>query len=123
MRKKFVLVALAATMLAACHGETGTLPIYVSTATTTPPLNTIVFGPCGDEFSMPDSRRGNCDLYYALRRKESPWAQREAAVRAAAYQPGELRCWRTLGGKAECEAVGPLRTPPALVSPNNMKSE
>jgi hypothetical protein len=98
-------------------------PLFGFMGATTPPLNTILLGPCNEEFGMPDPRRANCELYYRARGTTAPWQQRQAALQAATYAPGELRCWRTLGGIAECETPGPLRTPPALVSPNNLKSE
>jgi hypothetical protein len=102
----------------------GPTPYVAALALATPPANQIVFGPCNEEFGMPDSRSANCKLYYRIRRQTSPWEQRKAEFAAAAYKPGELTCWRTLGEISECAVVsGPPKRPPAIVSPNNLHSE
>jgi hypothetical protein len=139
MRKKLATAALCGALivsLAGCadrdpgigytsfaNGHYGYAPLFGFLGGTTPPLNTFAFGPCGEEIGMPESRRVNCEIYYRLRGTTAPWQQRQAALQAATYASGELRCWRTLGGVAECEPVGQLRAPPALVSPNNLLSE
>jgi hypothetical protein len=133
MRKKFVLVGLLAA-LAGCSTGGEPLPLYVehqlgyapwlAVVAATPPVNQMLFGPCKEEFGMPDSKRDQCNFYYrVVERKPAPWNQREADAQAAIYAPGELRCWRTLGSVAECEVVGPLRKPSQLVAPTNLNAE
>lgn len=91
--------------------------VVVPMALATPPLNNIIFGPCENEFGMPDSRRANCELYYKARRQTSPWQQTAARAQAMSYGPGELQCWRTIGS-AECTALaGPARAV-NMIAPN-----
>ena len=132
MRKNFVAIAACAVVLVAGCSSTNEVYTYSGRVTlgnaallaSVPPLNNILFGPCKDEFGMPDSRRGNCELYYRVRGEHAPWVERTQAADAAAYQPSELRCWRTLGKVAECEPVsGQVRTPPRLAAPNNMGAD
>ncbi|HTY68640.1 MAG TPA: hypothetical protein VMH36_18450 [Alphaproteobacteria bacterium] len=93
-------------------------------APTTPPLNTIVFGPCEEEFAMDPSRKANCELHYRLWGGEAPWVTRQKYFAATAYQPGELQCTQTRGQVAECAVVsGPPHQPPYIAAPNNLKSE
>jgi hypothetical protein len=102
-------------------------PIAVGAAVlvpTTPPVNTVLTGPCKEEFGMPDSRRANCELYYWIRGEDAPWVARQKYYAATAYQPGELECTRTRGEIAECSVVsGPPHQPPYIVAPNTLKSE
>jgi hypothetical protein len=96
----------------------------VPAALTMPPLNTILFGPCEEEFGMPESRKADCELHYKLWGGEAPWIARQKYFAATAYQPGELTCTRTLGKVAECSVVtGPPHQPPYVVAPNNLQSE
>ncbi len=106
-------------------GRNGTAALYwAAFHLSTPPLNTIVFGPCDEEFGMPDTRKANCELHYRLYGQVSPWEQRRAVMAATAYQPGELACWRTRGEIAECAVVsGPPHLAPRIVAPNNLGSE
>jgi hypothetical protein len=131
--------ALLAVLLTGCNwtlnateqlGRYGPAQLYVGAlALSTPPVNTIVFGPCREEFGMPDSRRANCELHYRLvspvtGQPEAPWEQRAKAYAATAYQPGELTCWRTLGQISECAVVnGPPRVAPYIAAPNTLGSE
>jgi len=106
-------------------GRNGTAALYwTAFHLSTPPANTIIFGPCREEFGMPDTRQANCDLHYRLWGQVSPWEERRAMMAATAYQPGELTCWRTLGKLAECGVVsGPPHVAPRIVAPNNLGSE
>lgn len=91
--------------------------LVVPLAVTTPPLKQVLFGPCNDEFGMPEARRESCDLYYKVRMRSSPWGEATARAQAMNYGPGELQCWRTLG-TAECVAIGgPPRTV-NMIGPN-----
>ena len=98
--------------------------IYGGLALTTPPLNTILFGPCEEEFGMDPSRKANCELHHKLMGGEAPWVTRQKYFAATAYQPGELQCTQTRGQVAECAVVsGPPHQPPYIAAPNNLKSE
>lgn len=121
-----------APFLAACDfnatdtfGKHGPAGFYVGAlALSTPPVNTVLFGPCTEEFGMPDSRRANCNTYYWLHMAQSPWDERKAAYDAAAYQPGELQCSRTRGEIVDCMVItGPPHLPPRIAAPNNLGSE
>ena len=109
------------------HNVTKQTPVFyvAALALMTPPLNTMVFGPCEDEFGMPDGRRTNCNIYYYFVRHEAPpWEQRKFDYATAAYKPGELQCWRTRGNVAECSVVsGPPHMAPSIVAPNNMGAQ
>jgi hypothetical protein len=87
-------------------------------ALATPPLNQVVFGPCTEEFGMPESRRGSCDLYYSIRNRNSPWVEAAAAERANSYPQEALQCQRTLGGVAECVPLSGRAHAPRLLAPN-----
>ena len=123
------LLACCAGLLFALAGCGNTIQsqgfVYgTSAALTMPPLNTILFGPCPEEFGMPESRRANCELHYKLWGGEAPWVVRKNYYAATAYQPGELECTRTRGDVAECSVVsGPPHQPPYIAAPNNLKSE
>lgn len=80
-------------------------PPLVGLILATPPVNTIAFGPCTEEFMAPEGRRAQCELYHQIRSQTSPVEQIKANGQAMAYQPGELQCWRTLGFKTECVVV------------------
>jgi hypothetical protein len=90
----------------------------IGIAISTPPANNIIFGPCNDEFGMPDSRRENCNVYYFIRGRESPWAQKAAAAQANAYPPQNLYCQRTVGGLAECMVIRGAAHAPLMMAPN-----
>ncbi len=106
-------------------GRSGTAFGYAGAlAMAVPPANTVIFGPCKEEFGMPDSRRNSCELYYRVRGEASPWDQRQTYYQETNYQPGQLTCWRTLGKITECGTVsGTPNRPPAIVVPNNLGSE
>ena len=87
-------------------------------ALSTPPLNQMVFGPCTDEFGMPESRRANCDIYYWVRNRNSPWVEAAAAERANSYPQEALQCQRTLGGVVECAPLSGRAHAPRLLAPN-----
>jgi hypothetical protein len=138
MRKSFGACCALLALLTGClpsgsdfHTEhtSGATVFYVAgLALTTPPVNTIVFGPCREEFGMPDSRRANCELRALIASPvtghRTPWEERAKFYAATDYQPGELTCWRTLGKIAECAVVtGPPRRAPYLVQPNTLGSE
>lgn len=90
-------------------------------ALTTPPVNTILFGPCNEEFGMPDSRKADCELHYHLLGQDAPWEARAKYLDATAYQPGELSCTRTRGKIVDCVVVsGPPHSPPYIAAPNNL---
>jgi hypothetical protein len=91
--------------------------VWATLALSTPPLNNIIFGPCSDEFDMPVSRRANCDLYYKVRGRPSPWAETEAAAKVYGYAPTELYCRRTIG-TAECVPLSGQARAPVLLAPN-----
>lgn len=92
------------------------LPV-VGVIMSTPPYNTLLFGPCKDEFALPDSRRGTCDLYYKIRGRPAPWAETETNAVVREYPSADLFCQRTLGGSPECYALrGDIR-PPQLNGP------
>ena len=113
-------------LLTGCGGHTWSnpAPYAAGLALATPPVNTIVFGPCQEEFGMPDSRRADCNLYYWIRGEDPPWVAREKYYAATAYRPGELQCTRTRGEIVECSVVsGAPKNPPYIVAPNNMGSE
>jgi hypothetical protein len=98
----------------------------VGAALTMPPFNTVLFGPCEEEFGMPDSRRANCEWHYKLFGfgKEAPWVERQKYYAATAYQPGELSCTRTRGELVDCSVVsGEPHRPPYVAAPNNLRSE
>ncbi len=113
--------------LGACEGHSLYQPgvdYGVSAALTMPPINTILFGPCNEEFGMPASRKADCELHYKLWGGEAPWVTRQKYFAATAYQPGELQCTQTRGQVAECAVVsGPPHQPPYIAAPNNLKSE
>jgi hypothetical protein len=76
----------------------------------TPPVNAVLFGPCREEFMIPDGRKAQCELHSSIRGQTSVSERTRANGQAMAYQPGELQCWRTLGFKTECIVVaGPPR--------------
>lgn len=112
-------------LLSGCgHAGENPAPYAVGLAIATPPLNTIIFGPCREEFGMPDSRRADCELYYRVRGEDAPWVAREKYYAATAYRPGELQCTRTRGEIVDCAVVtGPPHRPPYIVAPNNLGSE
>lgn len=110
-------------LLAGCGpSATSFTTVYVGGgALAMPPLNTILFGPCHEEFGMDDARKANCELYYRVRGEEAPWVARQKYLDATAYQPGELSCTRTRGKIVECSVVsGPPHSPPYIVAPNNL---
>lgn len=136
MRKSLWACCALLALLTACDlphgtdfGKHGPAGLYIGAlALTTPPVNTVVFGPCREEFGMPDSRRANCELHHLLLSPVTghlaPWEERRAMMAATAYQPGELACWRTLGKIAECAVVtGPPKIAPYIVAPNTLGSE
>ena len=129
MTIKFLLACGGAlVLLAGCGAGTavmhGPTPYAAALGLATPPLNTIVTGPCQEEFGMPDSRRANCNLYYWIRGEDSPWEAREKYYAATTYLPGELQCTRTRGKIVDCTVVdGPPKKPPYIVAPNNLGSE
>lgn len=112
-------------LLTGCTAEHSIGAVYGGgLAVTTPPLNTILFGSCEEEFGMPTSRRANCELHYHLLGEDAPWEAREKYFAATAYQPGELQCTRTRGEIVDCAVVsGPPHQPPYVVAPNNLGSE
>jgi hypothetical protein len=81
---------------------------------TTPPVGTILFGPCKEEFMMPEGRRAQCEQYAKLYGETSAVERNRANGHAMAYQPGELQCWRTLGFKTECVVVAGAPRPSYL---------
>ncbi len=116
MSRIMILLGFAAT-LGACSNER--VADYLNTSTgrvahpntilpltglilSTPPVNTMLFGPCREEFMMPDGRRSQCDTYAKLYGETLAVERNKANGQAMAYQPGELQCWRTLGFKTEC---------------------
>src|SRR6185437_7683037 len=104
-------------LLTGCQSPVGVGAAFLGP--TTPPLNTILFGPCEEEFGMDPSRRANCEIHYKLWGGEAPWVTREKYFAATAYQPGELQCTRTRGDVVECAVVsGPPKQPPYIVAPN-----
>ncbi len=84
----------------------------------TPPVNTILFGPCREEFGMSVDKKGTCNLYYAVRSQTAPWDRTAANAQQMAYQPGELQCSRTLGGRTECYVISGTPRPVNLIAPN-----
>jgi len=115
--------------LFACGGLLLLLPGCVAAygtgaALTMPPINTVLLGPCREEFGMPDSRKADCELHYKLLGEEAPWVERQKYFAATAYQPGELQCTRTRGEVVDCSVVsGPPHQPPYIVAPNTLRSE
>lgn len=114
-------------LLTGCGGGAlmhGPAPYAAGLAVATPPLNTILFGSCEEEFGMPASRRADCELHYHLTGRLAPWEEREKYYAATTYQPGELQCTRTRGELVDCSVVsGPPHQPPYVVAPNNLGSE
>lgn len=111
-------------LLCGCGHTIGTPPFDAAgLALTMPPLNTVIFG-CDDEFSMPDSRRKDCELHYHLTGRDAPWEAREKYLAATAYKPSELQCTRTIGQNVDCTVVsGPPHSPPWIAAPNNLGAE
>lgn len=119
MRKAIILLGFA-TLLSGCGtvneqvekhtplkgvARPDTVPYAAGLILSTPPVNTWLFGPCKEEFMIPDGRREQCELHAKLRDQTSVVERKRAAAQAAAYQPGELVCQRTLGFKTECVIV------------------
>lgn len=105
--------------LSGCTAAYGT-----SAGLTMPPINTVLFGPCEEEFGMDPARKANCELHYRLWGGEAPWVTRQKYYAATAYQPGELQCTRTRGEVVECAVVsGPPHQPPDIAAPNNLPSQ
>jgi len=86
-------------------GRPNVTPYAVGLILATPPVNTWIFGPCKEEFMMPEGRREQCDFHYKLRGETAPYVRTQASGQSMAYQPGELQCYRTLGFKTECAIV------------------
>lgn len=93
-------------------------PPLIGLILATPPMNTILFSSCRQEFAMDDYKQSLCDLNHKLRGTTPPWERTAAEARLMSYQPGELQCARTLGGVTDCRVVQGLPRPATLVAPN-----
>lgn len=138
MRRVALLMALASTLLGACSipgrineevleltnkrsrspYNTGTAAIGLIMAT--PPVNTILFNSCDHEIAMDASKRKLCNLNHQIRGNTPPWERIAAEARLMSYQPGEVECQRTLGGKAECRVISGAPRPVNLIAPPSM---
>lgn len=85
---------------------------------TAPPVNTIVFRSCRDEFAMDEYKRSLCEVNHKLRGTTPAWERAAAEARLMSYQPGELQCARTLGGITDCRVIQGMPRPVTLIAPN-----
>lgn len=93
-------------------------PPLITLILATPPINTIAFGSCKQEFAMDDYKRNLCELNHKLRGTTPPWERIAAEGRVMSYQPGDLQCTRTLGAVPDCRLISGMPRPVTLVSPN-----
>jgi len=134
MRRMMILLGLSA-LLGACSTDKvaeilrvketevqhpNTILPLTALVLSTPPVNTILFGPCREEFMMPEGRAAQCELYHKIRSETSAAERNKAIGQAMAYQPGELVCQRTLGFKTECVVISGAPRPIYLNAPPSM---
>ena len=94
-------------------------PTLIGLILATPPVNTLVFNPClQEEVAMDNYKRALCNLRHQVKGTTPPWERTAAEARLMSYQPGELECARTLGGKTDCRVISGLPRPVTLVAPN-----
>lgn len=93
-------------------------PVLFGLILATLPINTIVFRSCHDEFAMDDYKRSLCEINHKLRGTTPPWERTAADARLMSYQPGELRCARTIGGVTDCRVISGMPRPTLLSAPN-----
>ena len=134
MRRIALLTAFAAPLLSACTGSVNdkiidltrdrtpynTGPAAIGVIMATPPVNTILFNSCEHELAMDASKRKLCNLNHQIRGNTPPWERIAAEARLMSYQPGEVECQRTLGGKAECRVISGAPRPVNLIAPPSM---
>jgi len=98
-------------------GPTSFIPL-AGLVLSTPPINTLAFSSCRDEFAMDHYKRSLCEVNHKLRGTTPEWERIAAAARLMSYQPGELQCARTLGGITDCRMVQGMPRPVTLIAPS-----